>query len=242
MNGAARSFVCGFGDIQAGIGGLAWDLGEPGALLLSNGEVRQASFALERDLETTTIEITADGETVEATLAPERTLVEHPDADNSFEFKATAALTEVRSKGGDQTFECAGQLSEWVGDPLEGASVLRHLAIGGGPGPQLIATSRGVPGGDGHGGERAVGWLLSGDSGVPYVETLISTQYDGNGDPTRIGLELWPEDADQSSRAAATRVSGSPLGGRRAGSVWAGLFRCHTDGAEGLGTYLLWRK
>jgi hypothetical protein len=242
MNGAARSFVCGFGDIQAGIGGLAWDLGEPGALLLSNGEVRQASFALERDLETTTIEITADGETVEATLAPERTLVEHPDADNSFEFKATAALTEVRSKGGDQTFECAGQLSEWVGDPLEGASVLRHLAIGGGPGPQLIATSRGVPGGDGHGGERAVGWLLSGDTGVPYVETLISTQYDGNGDPTRIGLELWPEDADQSSRAAATRVSGSPLGGRRAGSVWAGLFRCHTDGAEGLGTYLLWRQ
>jgi hypothetical protein len=242
MNEAARAFVCGFGDVGAGLGGLAWDLGEPGALLFSKGEVRQATFALERDLETTTVEITSDGETVEATLAPERTLIEHPDADNSVEFKATAALAEVRSKGGSQTFECAGQLSEWVGDPLEGTPILRHLAIGGGPDSHLIATARGVPGADGHGTEEAVGWLLSGDSGVPYEETLISTQYDRNGDPTRIGLELWPEDADQSSRAAATRVSGSLLGGLRAGPVWAGLFRCHTDGAEGLGTYLLWRR
>jgi hypothetical protein len=241
MNGAARAFVCGFGDVQAGLGGLAWDLGEPGALLLSKGEVRQATFALERDLETTTVEITAGADTVEATLAPERTLIEHPDADNPVEFKATGALAEVRSKGGDQTFECAGQLSEWVGDPLEGVGILRHLAIGGGPDSHLIATARGVRGAEGHGSERAVGWLLSGDSGVPYEETLISTQYDGNDEPMRIGLELWPEDADQSSRAAATRVSGSLLGGLRAGPVWAGLFRCHTDGAEGLGTYLLWR-
>ena len=82
-------------------------------------------------------------------------------------------LTEVRLKGGNQTFECAGQLSEWVGDPLEGANILRHLAIGAGPDPQLIATARGVPGADGHGSERAVGWLLSGDSGLPYEETLM---------------------------------------------------------------------
>jgi len=241
MKAETRAFVCGFGDVQAGLGGLAWDLGEPGALILTKGEVRQATFALERDLETTTVQITADTDTVEATLAPERTLIEHPAADNPVEFKATAALAEVRSKGGDQTFECAGQISEWVGEPLEGAATLRHLAIGGPPGSQLIATARGLPGADGHGGERTVGWLLSGDSGVPYEETLISTQYDRNDEPTRIGLELWPEDADTSSRAAATRVSGSLLGGLRAGPVWAGLFRCHTDGAEGLGSYLLWR-
>jgi len=35
MNGEARGFICGFGDVQAGLGGLAWDLGEPGAMLLS---------------------------------------------------------------------------------------------------------------------------------------------------------------------------------------------------------------
>lgn len=241
MNPEARGFVCGFGDVQAGLGGLAWDLGEPGALLLSKGEVRQASFALEQDLETVTVEITAEADTVEATLAPQRTLIEHPSTENPVEFKATASLGEVRPKGGGQTVECAGQISEWIGDPLEGAGVLRHLAVGGAPGSLLIAIARGLPGGDGHGSERAGGWLLSGDSGVPYEEALISTQYDGAGDPTRFGLELWPEDADQSSRAGATRVSGTLIGGFAAGAFWAGLFRCHTDGAEGLGSYLLWR-
>jgi hypothetical protein len=241
MNETATSFVCGFGDLEAGLGGLAWDLGEPGALLLSGGEVRSATFAVERDLETTTIEITAGSDTLEATLNPQRTLIEHPDAENPVELRATACVAEVRPKGGSQTVECPGHSSEWVGDPLDGAAVLRHLAIGGAPDSQLIASARGKPGADGHGSERVVGWLLTADSGVPFEETLISTQYDDGGDPTRIGLELWPEDADQSSRAAATRVSGSLLGGSRAGSVWAGLFRCHTDGTEGLGTYLLWR-
>jgi hypothetical protein len=241
MNGEARGFVCGFGDVEAGLGGLAWDLGEPGALLLSKGEVRRASFALEQDLETVTVEITAEADTVEATLAPQRTLIDHPDAENPVEFKATASLAEVRPKGGGQTVECAGQISEWIGDPLEGAAVLRHLSIGGAPGSQVVAIARRPSGGDGHGSEQAGGWMLTGDSGHPYDETLISTQYDGAGDPTRIGLELWPEDADQSSRAGATRVSGTLLGGLRAGAFWAGLFHCHTDGTEGLGSYLLWR-
>src|SRR3954454_21612157 len=183
MKPETRAFVCGFGDVKAGLCPQAWDLGEPGALILTKGAGRQATYAVEPDLETTTVQITADTDTVEATLAPERTLIEHPAADNPVEFKATAALAEVRSKGGDQTFECAGQISEWVGEPLEGAATLRHLAIGGPPGSQLIATARGLSGADGHGSERTVGWLLSGDSGVPYEETLISTQYDRNDEP-----------------------------------------------------------
>ncbi len=241
MNDDARGFICGFGDVRAGLGGLAWDLGGPGALLLSKGEVKQATFALEQEQDSTTVQITAGDEQIETTLSAQRTLIEHPDAENPVELRATASVAEVRTKGGNQTFECPGQISEWVGDPLDGAGVLRHLAIGGAPDSQLIATASGRPGAEGHGSERTVGWLLTADSGEPYEETLISTQYDGGGDPTRIGLELWPEDADTSSRAAATRVSGSLLGGVRAGPVWAGLFRCHTDGTEGLGSYLLWR-
>jgi hypothetical protein len=241
MNDAAGGFICGFGDLEAGLGGLAWDVGEPGALLLSKGDVRPATFALEDDREITTVVVTAGDDSVEATLSPQRVLIEHPDAENPFEFKAIECVAEVRSKGEGQTFESPGQISRWIGDPLAGAAVLRHLAIGGPADSLLLATARGAPGAAGHGSEEAVGWLLSAESGTPYEETLISTQYDGDGDPTRIGLELWPEDADQSSRAAATRVSGSLLGGVRTGPVWAGLFRCHADGVEGLGSYLLWR-
>ena len=76
---------------------------------------------------------------------------------------------------------------------------------------------------------------------IPFEEALISTQYDGAGRPTRFGLELWPQEADQSNRAGATRVSASLLGASDAGSVWAGVFRCHADGTEGIASYLLWR-
>jgi hypothetical protein len=241
MNNAAGAFLCGFGDLEAGVGGLAWDLGGPGALLLDRGEVRPATFALEEDRDVTTAVISADAGSVEATLSPHRTLIEHPDPQNPVEFKVVACIAEVRSKGDKRTFESPGQISRWTGDPLDGAAVLRHLAIGRPADSLLLATARGTPEAGGHGGEHTVGWLLGAESGAPYEETLISTQYDGGGDPTRIGLELWPEDADQSSRAAATRVSGSLLGGVRAGPVWAGLFRCHADGVPGLGSYLLWR-
>jgi hypothetical protein len=241
MNDAAGAFICGFGDLEAGLGGLAWDLGEPGGLLLDKGEVRPATFALEHDRDITTVVISADGDSVEATLSPQRTLIAHPDTENPVEFKAVACIAEVRSKGERRTFESPGQISRWVGDPLDGAAVLRHLAIGGPTDSLLMATARGAPDAAGHGSEHTIGWLLSAETGAPYEETLVSTQYDGGGDPTRIGLELWPEDADQSSRAAATRVSGSLLGGVRAGPVWAGLFRCHADGVASLGSYLLWR-
>jgi hypothetical protein len=102
-------------------------------------------------------------------------------------------------------------------------------------------TSLGESGSSNHGDERTSAWLLTGEDAVPFEEALISTQYDGAGNPTRFGLELWPEDADQSSRAAATRVSASSLGSVESGGSRAGLFRCHTDGTEGLGSYLLWR-
>ena len=65
-----RPFVCGFGDPSAGVGGLAWDLGEPGALVLSGGEVSAATFALEEGGDAATLEITAGEMTVEATVTP----------------------------------------------------------------------------------------------------------------------------------------------------------------------------
>ena len=99
----------------------------------------------------------------------------------------------------------------------------------------------GRPGSEGHGEEETTGWLLEGETATAFEETLISTQYDGSGKQTRLGLELWPEDADQSSRAAATRVSGSSLGVVESGNATAGLFGCHVDGTEGFGSYLLWR-
>jgi hypothetical protein len=151
--------------------------------------------------------------------------------------KATASAVESVSAepGGGWSFQTSVD-----GDSLEGAATFRHVAVETAEGT-IVCTAIGPPGIAGHGDERTAGSLRAGDEEVPYDETLISTQYDESGDPTRFGLELWPPDADQTTRAAATRVSASLIGGARSGEAWAGLFRCHADGHEGLGSYLLWR-
>ena len=148
---------------------------------------------------------------------------------------ATAA-DSVNGSGGGWTFE-----TRLESDPLQGAAVYRLIAIEAAEGATIVCTALGAQDIAGHAEERTTGTLDAGDEQVDYEETLISTQYDGAGDPTRFGLELWPVDADQTTRAAATRVSASLLGGARSGVAWAGLWRCHTDGVEGFGAYLLWR-
>jgi hypothetical protein len=238
MNGhGEQALLCGFGDVAAGLGALAWDLGEPGALLLSQGQVRPAAFAIEEGGDAFVVAITGDDASVEATLSPRMAV--RRDGDGPPGFEGIACVAEARAKG-KPTVQCTGQISRWASDPLEGATTFRHLAIEGAGGALVVAMARGEPGGGGHGDEQTAGWLLA-EEGSTFEETLVSTQYDAGGDPTRIGLELWAKGADQTSRAGAVRVSGSALGGVKAGGTWAGLFRCHTDGAEGLGSYLLWR-
>jgi hypothetical protein len=235
-NGAQGPLVCGFGDAAAGIGGVAWDLAEPGAVLLSQGEARPGTFALELGGDDATLEITAGDSRVEATLSG-RTAEIALDGGPI----ATVCVADVGSEGGTQTFECIGQICRWASSPLEGSGTFRQLAVEAGDEALLVIAARGEPGAAGHGDEQAGGWLIQGEDVTAYEESLISTQYEGEGDPTRIGLELWPADADQTSRAAATRVSGSLLGGARSGGAWAGFFRCHTGDFEGIGSYLLWR-
>jgi hypothetical protein len=230
-------FVCGFGDPAAGVGGLAWDLGEPGALLLTEGRPEAATFALEEGGDAAALEVSAGGATIEATLSP-RT-AELPLGDPGG-LTVVVCVADVSPKGGSQSVHCPGQISRWGADPLDGAGTFRHLAIDAGEESLLIVEARGDPGAD-HGDERSAAWLIRGEDDSRFEDTFISTQYDGNDDLTRFGLELWPEEAERATRAAATRVAASSIGGIKAGGAWAGLFRCQTNGILGLGSYLLWR-
>lgn len=242
MNDAAHGpVVCGFGDAEAGLGGLAWDVGEPGALLLSEGEVRAATFALEEGGDASALEIAAGDTTVEATLIPQTAAITLAGGSSRIAVDVIACAAEVRFASGAQTSRCPGQISRWFGDPLDGAATFRYLAVDAGDDSLLVAEARGEPGARGHGDELSEAWLLQGEDVTRFEDVFISTQYDGDGDPTRLGLELWPEEAERASRAAATRVAGSAVGGVKTGGVWAGVFRCHTDGSGGAGSYLLGR-
>ena len=151
---------------------------------------------------------------------------------------ATAVESNAIPDAPDGAWSFEAQLEDEL---MEGAAIFRCIALDADEVGTLVCTSVGAEGIPGHAEERTQGVLASNGNQVVYDEALISTQYDSAGDPTRFGLELWPPDADQTTRAAATRVSASLLGGARSSGAWAGLFRCHTDGIEGIGTYLLWR-
>jgi hypothetical protein len=245
VNADAGALVCGFGDLEAGLGGIAWSFAGGGGLLLSDGQVAEAEAEL------------APGESggqelrlrrgdleVSATLAPRGETLPLKDSEGrdaaGGQLAAAACEATVRSSGGGQTLACAGHLSRWSGDPLEGAGTFRHLAIDS-EGSLLIIAAQGPPGAKGHDEEATGAWLLDGAAASAFGESLISTQYDASGSPTRIGLELWPQGEGQTSRAAATRGSGSRIGGGDFGSLSAALLRCHTEGVEGLGSYLVWR-
>ena len=233
-------------DVAAGLGGLAWDLGEPGAVLLSEGRGRgpRASRS-RRAASAATLEITAGDQTLEATLRRtrprSRSQISRGGDPGRPHASAPApprcappegrrpALLRVTSRAG-------------IANPLEGAAVFRHLAI---ERRERVLAGRDRAGATGRRGPRrgAGGRLaargrdasgLRGDADLHPVRR----RRDGR---RALGLELWPEDADQSSRAAATRVSGSSLGVVESGHSAAGLFGCHADGTEGFGSYLLWR-
>ena len=226
---AATAFVCGFGDPAAGVGALAWDLGEPGALLLSEAEgSRAATFALEEGGDAATLEITAERHGRRGDREPAR----RPSSRSATQAasRSSSASAEVDRKDGSQSFQCSGQISRWSADPLEGAGTFRHLAIDAGDQSLLVVESRGEPGAE-HGEERTRAWLIQGEDDEPLRGRLHL-------DPVRRRGQ--PDAASASSsgpRRPSARAAPRPPGSRphpRAGigreGVWAGLFRCQTDG------------
>jgi hypothetical protein len=247
-DGEPAAIVGGFSDLAAGLSGLAWQLGGSGGLLLGRNEVQEAEVGFFPEDEGIRLEMRSEGAEVEARLAPRPGPVE-PRSPGGSEppggtLEAAICSATVRSKARGRTFQCPGHLSRWADDPLEGAGRFRHLTVEGAEGSLLLVCSRGDPGAENHGDEEAAAWLLKPEGGaVTFGEALLSTQYDGAGRPTRAGLELWPEGEEQTTRAAATRAAGTRLGGTEPADegVTAALLSCSTEGAEGLGGYLIWR-
>jgi hypothetical protein len=240
-DGPAGALVCGFSDLAAGIGGLAWGLAGGGGLLLNQGEVTPAEAEISEADDGVQVEMSAGEVKVEASVVPRTGLIALRDAEGgqppTGSVEGAVCRATVRSAGWGRTLECPGHLSRWEGDPLEGAGSFRHLTSEAAGGGVLIVSARGEPGLEGHGDERTSAWLLDSEGGFSaFGEALISTQYDGDGRPTRAGLELWPGEDTPPMRVAATS-----LGGTRGDGAWAGLLRCHAGDAEGLGSYLLWR-
>lgn len=215
MSDAVAASIGGFEDGGAGTAGASWTLGG-----VEGGVVWR------------------DGGLEEAKLHPAP--LGKPIALAAAEGTVAAASPElVRSETALDGAKLSGVLTRWAEDPTDGAELVRHLAIPASDGGTIVLIATRERGAGDHAAERTAAWLVGRDGrAVPFSESLLSTQYDGDGLQTRVGLELWPADPE----APAMRAAATALGAAGVGDVSAAIMRSSAEGAAGLGAYLVWRR
>lgn len=236
--------VCGFADPGGAVAGACWRLGgiEGGALLAGDAvSPARVEFA---DADPRRLRLAADGASCEAVLNPRPALVDLPGPEgepSGVSAAICAAEVEFEFDGRSRSLSCPGHLTtSRQQDLLDGAESARHLAIPLGDEGLVVVLARRPAGAEGHGDEEVTGWRLEPEGGAaPFAESLLSTQYDRDGRQTRAGLELWPATDED---AHPMRAAGTSIGVAEGDGVAAALLRTSSEGREGVGDYLIWRR
>jgi hypothetical protein len=96
---------------------------------------------------------------------------------------------------------------------------------------------RGAPG---HGDDLVIARLVDAEGQVSSIEeALVSVEYDADGVPRRLGIELWPDSESAPLRVAADREEGVDAHG---GSGEAVAMALRLDGTAGSGLYEVLRR
>jgi hypothetical protein len=103
----------------------------------------------------------------------------------------------------------------------------------------LLALTATLPGSGRAHGDEEVSAVFCDPEGAPltFEESLLSTEYDGDGVQRRATLELWPDVEDMRPlRGAGSLISSVRVRRRHLDSEIA-FFRWSVEGRKGLGTY-----
>ncbi len=245
-----------FGDLDAGVWGLAWMPGENGA-----GSVALGAGA---DAAVVRAELQAGGPAEDWLLRGEglELMVSAEGEDVSVD-GSSPSLKGVEVDGVDQLARVKGNLTlqgtEHPVDSLAWRAVLHGL-----PEPDKLTSQRLVaawfePAGGlaalalrprkarGQEDDLVSAALFESGQPVPVSDPRLSTTYTGDGVPVRAGVELWVSETvepDQEPREHPHRAAGEAIGARATWTEGAlGLsaqpFRWHAHGQDGAGVYVL---
>jgi hypothetical protein len=240
------ALLCGFWGKNGVPTGLAWRLGnEEGAIagrsLASGSVVVSVGGRLSEESDVVSISFDESDAPAEATLsrgAGEVALDSPSGGPAAGTPKAALCQASVRTEGNGKPRRSRGFIVRWDDDPAAGAGIFRAVAL---PAPNdefVLVTARREPGAANHAEEATTAWLLRADgTATAFDEALLSTQYDGDGLQTRVGLELWPAEGT----SPPLRGAGTTFGLSRAGGTNAALLSSSVEGSEGVGAYLIRR-
>jgi hypothetical protein len=240
-----------FGEAGIGIWGVAWSLGDGGPAFTAVG-AREGAEVLEHPA---SLELSDDAwwlasEDLELEAGPEG---EAAALAEGFD-QPVRVSGRLRAAGADHEVDSLGtRASRDAADP-SGLDSIRGLAAWFGPDLGLSVLSLRPRGATGHDRDSITASLFEQGHPLTVEEARLSTTYTAEGVPARAGVELWlaPGEAEVSEgeqeppEPRPRRAAGESIGPIASGSageldVHAGLFRCHAEGREGSGVYVLAR-
>jgi hypothetical protein len=148
--------------------------------------------------------------------------------------------------GARHELDLRGRRAVRAGLDLGGFQSIRDVCAWFGPVDGIAVTSLRPWGAKGHDRDVIEASVFDPAGAAAVADPRLSTTYSGDGQPSRVGLELWLRQ-DESDEQYPRRAAGEALGARAAWAqstveLRAYTLRCHSRSEEGFGVYLLARS
>jgi hypothetical protein len=233
-----------FGDLDAGVWGVAWSDGE--ALAAVGPPEPEASL----EGETVTLGGSEADEDWTLTASDfELRVTPHSDPVVSTEVDGFDQLCRVRGPavvGGEQrAIDVIGWRGNRAAIDVGELDSIREVSAWFGEAGGLGLTALRPSAVKGHDRDLIAASVFEPDGAVTVADPRLSTTYTSGGSPARMGLELWIDQED-SEQQYPRRATGQAVGASASWSLGSflleiQLLRCRSRGAEGTGVYLLAR-
>jgi hypothetical protein len=232
--------IVAFGDLDAGVWGAAIGAGAP-VFVASIGHRHLGGAATIAGTEGDDA-WSLSAEALELTISPAGERVSGLGIDG---FDQLCRVTG-RLAGEEANVDCLGRRGERdVDDPRDFDSV-RDVSIWFAVDDGLAVTAARRRKAKGHDRDLTVAAILETAEAPAVEEPRLSTTYDADGTPARVGVELWlPEHNGEQPfprRAAGEAAGASVSASGEEGELTARPMRCHSRGNDGTGVYVLLQR
>lgn len=234
-----------FGDLEAGVWGFAWG-GREQLAAAGRPDAAEALASATIAGDSPDEEWTLDSDAGTLTLAP---VSEHlPESQpQAFDQLCRARGTLALTGDGEQQLDCLARRAIRPEPQAGELDSLRDFSAFFEPDRGLALAATRPRRAKGHEADIVTAVLFDSDGTRSVADPRLSTTYTADGEPTRVGLELWLEEIDdEQEEVYPRRAVGASLGPgthQHVGqfTLHAYPFRCMSGGAEGAAVYLLAR-
>jgi hypothetical protein len=230
-----------FGSLVDGLWGAAWFAGAPRVLLgmpSGNSVLMSGEETLSGSESTEDWALSASGVALSITAAAEPIHDRFEGGADGFDQLCRVHGT-VAQNGADFELDCLGRRARRTGIDLARYKSIRDVSMWFEPDEGVALTALRPRKAKHHAKDVVAAAVLDATGSKPVVDARLSTTYDAEGEPSRVGLELWLEEENGDQYPRRTAAESAPGGIQVGDELLAVVLRAHSRGHEGMGVYLL---